>query len=336
MIIMLVKNIILIAVFFYVLVRAANLTVTHITGIAKHLKMSHAVIGATLLSISTGLPEIGVAIMAALSHAPAISLGDILGSNIANLGLVMGVGALAYSIHLKRKMTWPRYKMRILLIIAIIPVILVLINCLNWIVGLALLCVFVLYNFAIFWRERVNVVAAIRKRPRKKRLHPKKIDPKSFLKSLGLFSLGVAGVLIASRIIVNSASDIAQTLSLSQTFIGATLVALGTSLPELSIDLTALKNKQVELALGDIIGSCIINLTLVLGLLGVLSTVTINIRTMLLPALFGLLVVAFFWYLIDVRKKIDTKSAVVLLILYFLFIMLSFLNEVGTPFFQTW
>ena len=314
------NSILILVVSLYILARAANLTVAHIIRIAQHFRISEAFIGISILSVSTGLPELGVTVMAALSGNPTLSLGNILGSNVANICLVIGIGALVSRIRLTRKGLLRT--VRILVLISIIPVVLVMVKHLNWIVGLVLLSIFAGYTLLMVQREHAEIVVSHHTKP--------KISiPKSFY----FFIVGIVGVIIASKMVVNSAVLIAQTFGLSNTFIGVTMVALGTSLPELSIDIVAIQKKHIDLALGDAIGSCLINLTLILGVLGLLSNITINIHTVLFPALFGVLVAIIFWYMLEVRREIDTKNAIFLLLLYFLFLMLAFLNEVGTPFF---
>ncbi|OYT56383.1 MAG: hypothetical protein B6U68_03465 [Candidatus Aenigmarchaeota archaeon ex4484_14] len=136
----------------------------------------------------------------------------------------------------------------------------------------------------------------------------------------GLLLLGLFGFFV-----VKSAIEIAHFFSLTSTLVGATLVALGTTLPELSVEIKAIKNRQYSLAMGDLFGSCVTNITLVLGVTSILSPVPINIESIISLMPFLMAAVVTVWYLLSREGKITKHEGFILLILYLLFIIERFM-----------
>ena len=304
----------------YVLARSANLTVAHIVRIAHYFNISEALIGVSVLSVSTSLPEISIAVMAALSGSPSISVGNVLGSSITDLCLVIGVGVLLAG-HVKLTRRGLRQTVGLLAIVSIIPLVLVMIKRLNLITGVILLGIFAAYTLSMIRKEHTTAMVA-------HHAVPSVCIPRS----LSFFIVGIAGVLIASKVVVDSALNLTAATGLSNTLIGATVVSLGTCLPELTIDITALRKKHVELALGDAIGSCLTNLTIVFGLLGILSPVGINVHEVMFPALFLVIAAIASWYMFEFKREITIKNAVVLILMYVAFVVLEVVNSVWMPF----
>jgi len=135
------------------------------------------------------------------------------------------------------------------------------------------------------------------------------------------FLVSVMLLIVSARLLVNSALDIADIFGVTATFIGSTIVAFGTSLPELSIDLRAVKNKEYALAIGDLFGSAVTNVTLGMGILSILNPGKIDLRTVagLLPFLLTSILIV--WYLFHKNEKISKRDALLLLTLYILFLL---------------
>jgi cation:H+ antiporter len=135
--------------------------------------------------------------------------------------------------------------------------------------------------------------------------------------------LGVAGVVITSFFIVDSASYIAESVGIPRIVIGATIVAFGTSIPELATSVNSIRKGHLDLALGNIVGSCFINITCILGVTLVASTLTVNMSAFSNLVMFSLITNLFLWYFLS-SEKISWREGTVLLFMYFVFLVTSF------------
>jgi len=222
-------------------------------GIAKLLKLSTMVTGVVIVGAATSMPELVASVQAALQGSPGLAWGNIVGSNIANALLILGATALLVPFALggtgKRDAVMGLAAVLALAVIAWF----------EWAslaIGLALLAALVAY---IFWRVA----------------HPRKADleadpaqdeaPARPLPAIAFFAVGVAMLVLGGNWLVTGATDLARTLGVSETAIGLTIVAIGTSLPELAASLVAALRGQPGLALGNVVGSNVFNLLLIGG-----------------------------------------------------------------------
>ena len=308
----LVVQLLILAASLIALASASHFTIKSIEKVIELTGLSDASAGFIILAILTSTPEIIVALFSVLEGTPAISIGDVLGSNVFNIGIVLGVlGVLGY---LKTCCTDLLVELTdILFITTLIPLLLVIshyhiFDISSPIVGAVLLATFFVNTYIMA----------------KKRTPPVKLDVAKTVKKerrnvvLMTLFLSFLVVVVAARLAVYSASNIAFSLGVPPILIGAKIVAIGTSLPELSLDLTAVRRGRVQLAMGDIIGSNLTNLTLVLGLVLLTSPfrVDMTIFTEILP--FLLITTVIFWRFI-MRGGVSKAGGVVLLLIYFLF-----------------
>lgn len=291
---------------------ASHFTIKSLEKLIEITGLSEASAGFIILAVLTSTPEITIAIFSVIQGTPAISIGDVLGSNVFNIGVVLGIlGILGY---LKTSCTSLLVELTdILFITALIPLLLVInqyhiLNIPTPIVGLVLLAVFLGNTFLMARRRtpavELNTINSINRRK-------KGVVVATLLASFAI-------VVVAARLTVYSASSIAVSFGVSPIFIGAKIVAIGTSLPELTLDLTAVRRGRVQLALGDIVGSNLTNLTLVLGLVLLTSPFAVNmtIFTEILP--FLLLTTVVFWRFI-MRGGVSKAGGVILILTYVLF-----------------
>ncbi len=264
--------------------------------------------GFILLATLTSAPEIIVAIFAVIQGEPGITIGDILGSNVFNIGAVLGLlGLLGY---LKTCCTTLLTELTdILFITSLIPLLLVIFKVASPIVGFILLATFVA-NTYFMAKKRMPTVASngittLTKKGNK-------------IKAVLLLLLALIGVIVAARLVVSSGVTIAVILGAPPILLGAKVIAIGTSLPELTTDISAVKRGRVHLAIGGIIGSNLTNLTLVLGLVLIASPFAVDtvIFTEILP--FLLITTVIFWRFL-IRGGISKIGGVVLLAAYLLF-----------------
>jgi cation:H+ antiporter len=323
-------NIIIIAVSFVVLNWASNLAIRNALKVSDVTQLGKTAVGFSIIAFSTSLPELTVALIAALSGGAALSVGNVLGSNIVNISVIVGLAAILLYIKSRRKRNMingsngmsviPAFaKSELnnihfgLFISSVIPIILIYIKAATWIVGLVLISIFVVYMYQL---SKVRI-------PQENGIVT--TEEKNRLKRYLLFTIaGALGVVVSAYFLVESAVGIAQAVGIPQTVIGATIIALGTSLPELTMDLKAFLRGHSALAFGDIIGSSFINITLILGvtlfvpaLVG--SPLSMNMSVFQNLIIFSIITNLFFWYFLS-RERISWQEGAVFLSIYVLFL----------------
>ena len=250
----------LLIVGFVLLVKGADFFVSGASSVAKALKVPSVIIGLTIVAMGTSAPETAVSITASLGGNNGISLGNIIGSNIFNLLMVIGISAVIIPFNsdkeiLKRDMLWN---------IAITVLLLVLIfdGSLSRLDGVILLAGIAAY---------LTVVVRSALKNRVEDNSDEKVSvPKAIVFILG----GLAAIVFGGDLVVDNASLIAKSLGMSDTLVGLTIVAIGTSLPELVTSIVAAKKGDSGLALGNAVGSCIFNILFILGIASTIAPMT--------------------------------------------------------------
>lgn len=248
---------------FALLMKGADYFVEGASGIAKVLKVPPLLIGLTIVAFGTSAPEASVSISAALNGSNGISLGNVLGSNLFNITVVIGMASMLFPLAVERQTI--RKEIPLTLLSAFALMFLAMDSFFSaqseqWITrgdGLILLLLFAVFLYYIF-----EMVQNSRENPVESEDDGK---PLSKVK-LGVITLGgLAAVVYGGDLVVKSAVKIAESFGLSQTIIGLTIVAIGTSLPELITSITASMKKQSDIAVGNIVGSNLFNVLFVLG-----------------------------------------------------------------------
>ena len=288
-----------------VLAAASHFTIQRVEDLIELTGLSEVAAGFTILAIMTSTPEIGVALFSALEGTPGISVGDILGSNIFNVGVVVGI--IAMFGYFRNCCTDLMLELTdILFITSLIPLLLVIFGVASRFVGILLLGIFIFNVYEMSKKKTPKV--------------DKKGEPEKKNKALVVIMLiaGIAVVLFSSQFAVSSAHQIAVSVGVAPIAIGAKIVAIGTSLPELALDLTAARKGRIQLALGDILGSNLTNLTLVLGLLLVGSPFAVDITVFagILP--FVLITTLILWRYLT-KGGISQVGGLLMLMTYILF-----------------
>jgi cation:H+ antiporter len=329
-------NLAIIAVALVFLNLASDVVIKYATKVAAISKLGKTSIGFTLISLSTTLPELTVALSASLSGGAAISIGNAIGSNIFNISAILGIGAVILGLKIyvsKRNIGRPIGSNNIipkfvtselsniefgLFVASIVPLSLMYVSTeASWIVGLILLIIFGAYLYRL---SKVRITTA-------EADVEVTMEEKGKLKQYALFTvLGALGVVISANYMVQSAIAIATSAGVSQQVIGATIVALGTSIPELTIGVKSILRGHPNLALGNIIGAAFFNTTLILGvtlfvpvLVGSPLT-SLNMSVYQNLIIFSIIINTFFWYFLS-RKTITWKEGIVFLAIYALFLI---------------
>lgn len=262
---------ILFVIGFIILIKGADLLVDGASSIAYKFKISPLVIGLTIVAFGTSAPELVVNIFASSSGNSEIAIANVLGSNIANILLILGVSAFIYPLVSKRSTVWREIPLCLLAIVVVAflandtLIDKVTPSVLSRIDGFILLSFFIIFLYYTFGIAKVS--------GEKNDLNIKKY---SLGKSSLFILLGLVGLVFGGEWIVNGAVKIAEHFGLSQSLIGLTIVAIGTSLPELATSAIAAYKKQTDIAIGNVVGSNIFNMFLILGLSSVIRPLPFN------------------------------------------------------------
>ena len=257
---MLILNIFLIILGMALLVKGGDFLVDGASNLARRFNVSELAIGLTIVAFGTSAPELVVSLSAAIGSHPEIALGNVFGSNNINLMLILGITAVITPLAVQKNTI--RYEIPFSLLAAIILFVLANFafltgekNIISRIDGVILLLFFALFVFYVFKSMKNTEISA------------EKTSVKLFSlgKSILFIVLGFISLILGGRVVVNSAVYIAQALNISEKIIGLTIVAVGTSLPELVTSITAVIKKSEDIAIGNIIGSNIFNIFLILG-----------------------------------------------------------------------
>ncbi len=323
-------NILIIGVSFVVLNWASNIVIKNAVKVSTVTRLGKTSVGFTLISLSTTLPELTVALTAALSGGAALSVGNVFGSNIFNISAIIGLAALlSYLKFRKKKGTNDSNGLNVipsfakselssiefgLFIASVVPLVLIYIATATWIVGLILLFIFVGYMYRL---SKVRLPAENGDVGQEERRRLKRY--------ILLTIVGALGVVISANYLVNSAIGIATSFGVSQQVIGATIIAAGTSLPELTIGLKSILKGHGAIAFGNIIGASFFNITLILGitlfvpsLIG--TSILLNMSVFQNLVIFSIITNLFFWYFLS-KEKIGLREGVIFLFIYALFIV---------------
>ncbi len=298
---------------FVLLIKGADLFVDGASSIAKSLKIPSLIIGLTIVAFGTSAPEAAVSITGAFAGANDITVGNVIGSNLFNLLVVVGVASFISPLNVKRSIIAKEFPFAIMG--AFVLIVLgydsryhnypdnVLTRA-DGIMLLVLLAIFMYYLIELALTSRKNGVE-----------EEEEIKVYSMPKSIGLCLIGVIGIVLGGDWVVDAASDIALKFGMSQSMVGLTIVAVGTSLPELVTSIVAARKGESDIALGNVIGSNIFNIFFVLGISSFIHEITIN--TAVFFDMFIMLAASFITYgFAASKRKINKPEGAFLVLLY--------------------
>ncbi len=304
------KNLLILTINFfigiYLLVKGSDYFIDGAASVATHIHVSEHTIGLTLVALATSLPELAVSDIASFTHHPSTAWGNVVGSNIANIGLVLGIAAiimpLKLSSYIRRDAITLGGVTTILLFFAI------LFHSFVWWMGILFLLIYGIYINEIRGRKMEGEEVEIEK---------------SYLISIILVIWGGFGIVWGADLLVRSAVNIAIVLNVPEIFIAVTAVALGTSLPELATTVTATLKKKHGIAVGNIIGSNIFNILVVLGTAAMINPVNISSHQLnnLFLTLIFLGIVTYSLFVFCFKNKIGKYEGIFFLLIYALFII---------------
>lgn len=302
------------------LIKGADWFVDGSSKIAKALKISPLIIGLTLVSIGTSLPELSVSITSALQGKNDMSFGNVLGSNIFNVFVVIGASCLFTSMFVSK--TVFKYDIPILIFIYLLLFLFGFVitpNILSTWESIVLVLMFVLYICFLILRSKKFA-------DEKVEVNKDENIGKWYLNLL-LVIVGIAGIVIGGQLVVDSASYIAESLGMSELLVGLTIVAVGTSLPELVTSIVAARKKENDIAVGNAIGSCIFNILLILGLSSSIKNIAIDLYSIVDMIFMLLSVILVFCFSIK-DYKIGKIAGLIMIILYIIYLIYIILRNI--------
>ena len=291
-----------------ILVWGANKFVDHSSVIAKHLGINDLVVGLTLIAAGTSAPEIFVAISAVINGNEDIAFGTAIGSNISNIALIFGVSCLYFSTTSKTNLSnLIPFGLSILMLGLIIVD-----GKISFNESLGLVGLFVLFMYILLKTEGIP--------------EEEKSESSVLSKSLFLSTVGLVGLIAGANISIIFAENTALLLGISELIIGLTIMALGTSLPELAATVAALRKGRHQMVVGNIIGSNVLNLVFVLPIIGFFGTMQIS-QTVLQRDFYILLILSIVFVLLAIAltklrfiKSLYMVSGILLIFSYFFYI----------------
>ncbi len=315
---------------FVLLIKGADYFVDGSSTVAKKLKVPSVVVGLTIVAIGTSLPELAVSALASAQNSNEIALSNVIGSNIFNLLVVLGVTSLFIAIPVKKSIL--TREMPFLVVITIMTAVIAgdsfwfgknfakvnifqfsngnnRIGEVNRFDGIILVVLFVIFlcwtvSYALLERNKAENTEAIKLMS----------NGKCALYILG----GIAAIVMGGQLVVECAKGLAMAAGMSETLVGLTVVALGTSLPELVTSAVAGKKGEADIAVGNVVGSNIANILLVLGMSAIISPVSINAMS-LVDTFISLAATAFVFLVAVTSKRIERKEGICLILIYMLF-----------------
>ncbi len=272
------------------------------------------IVGLTIVSFATSAPELLVSFVAAVKGSGGISIGNILGSNVINITLVLGISAIIKPVTIKDQ-----------IIIIEIPF-MILISCIFWflcmdstieqtdgILLIILLIVFLIYGVATAKEKNGDTT-------------PVKLSYLGIFKNILFIILGIIMLAYGANFVVQEAIIIAQKIGLSQTFIGISVVALGTSLPELATSAVAAARGESEISVGNVVGSNLFNICLVMGVVGIFNPMSIDINLHGFQFPFMIFICFYLGFVAFINHGIGKKNGFLFILLFFVYIFISYLN----------
>lgn len=315
---------------FAVLIKGADIFVEGSAGMARRLRIPDFFIGVTLVALGTSLPELMVSLIAGFSNSSQLVIGNVIGSNIANIALILGICGLIKNIKIQPD-TLIKRDIPFIILSGVVLFILgfdqifqnhgVSYNRLTMGDGLILLSFFIIFLFYIFGnlKSSQSLEAKIQE---KEKVHAKENVFQLLMKIVG----GLVAVIGGGKLVVDTALEMANLLGVSQSVIGLTIVAIGTSLPEAVTTIVAVLKKKEEIAMGNIIGSNTLN---VFFILGIVATVTpLELSTSMMIDMLIMIIISIVLFIIGYfRKAVEKYSGISLLISYSAYLLFIILRK---------
>lgn len=295
-----------------------ELTVRGAVGLARFLGVSPAVIGLTVVGFGTSAPELVVTVQAALAGKSGLAIGNVVGSNISNLLLILGVGAVMWP--LTCGLAAARRDAGMMVFSAVILVGLGMYGLIEWWHGIIMIALLLIYLGITYFNDKKDQAS--------RKLHEREVEELEELESaptsvplIFLFTiLGLVGLVVGADLMVKGAIGIAESFGVPETVIGLTIVALGTSLPELAATAVAAYRKHTDVAIANVLGSCVFNVLSILGITALVAPLVVEPDIRNIDLWVMLAATVFVTFLLLKNCKIGRAAGIVLILAYVAYI----------------
>ena len=295
-------ELLLLVVGFVMLIKGADIFVEGAAGIAAKFGIPQLVIGLTIVAMGTSAPEAAVSIAAALKGTADITIGNVVGSNIMNILVILGVTAVIVAVAVQRSTV--RYEIPFVVLVSIVLLVMgAMDGKIGRMDGVILWLLFIVYFVYLFLMAKNG------------KSEEETIEDAPIWKLLLFVLFGMALIVIGADVSVDAASEIARVIGLSERFIGLTIVAFGTSLPELCTSVVAAKRGKADLAIGNIVGSNIFNILFVVGTTALIIPVPFN-PAFVIDSLVAIAAAVLLWICVLKNNKLTRPGGIVMLASY--------------------
>ncbi|MFA6249922.1 MAG: hypothetical protein WC686_00270 [Candidatus Shapirobacteria bacterium] len=293
--------------------------IRHLDSYTRHAGISHFAATAIIISLTTSFPELIVAVSSSFKNASALAFGNALGANMINISLVIGLTAIVGKSLFFNHSTRPD-KILLPLLFSFLPLIFALNGTITRLEGLILLGFYFFYIRSLILSIRENPVISAPVQS-----SPKFISPHS-VKHLLMIIFWGSLLVVAAQIVISISHSMAGDLGLSLSFIGIFIISIGTTLPELFFNIKAVRHQHGSMATANVVGSCITNANLILGLSALINPITFTRSyDMILPIIEYFFVTVLFFFFVTTKKRLDTWEAYVLVVFFLFYALLEVL-----------
>ena len=321
----------LVLIFFFsgILVKATDILIVNLKGLAEKTSLGKFAISSFLIALGTSLPELIVGLTAALEKQPSLSLGNVIGANIANLSLVVGGAALVGGAVTVRGV-FVRRDIFYAFLAGAAPMVLLFDKTLTRVDGLILLFVYGFYNTWVFYERRKTMAVVTSQLEKEGFIHRliRRLNHRGTRREIGWIFLGLALLLFAGEMIVRLSKQLAIIFNLPLLLVGLLVVSVGTTLPEIIFELKAVRQHQPDMVFGNLLGSIVANGTLVIGLVAFISPFRIQaFNEYLLATMAFLIIFAAFYFFIHTKHRLERREGALLLVFYLAFALIEFASR---------
>lgn len=312
---------------FVCLIKGADFFVDGSSSIAKIFNVPTVIIGLTIVAMGTSAPETAVSISAALQGANEIAVSNVVGSNFFNLLMVVGICAILQPINITRALIKRDYPYSIfatilLLVFLVIGHIITGNPTLTRADGIMMLIFFIAYLIMLIRSTLIEIA-------RGDKVEIEEVKSHSLPVSIALILVGLAGIVVGGDLVVKSATEIATVFGMSNTLIGLTIVAMGTSLPELVTSIVAAKKGEADLALGNVIGSNIFNILLVLGISSTVHGIAVQFDSVIDTVLLIVVNLVVLAILLKKKSSIGRSVGIIMVLMYIVYTAYIIMRNYG-------
>lgn len=309
---------ILFAAGIFLLIKSSDWIIDSSSSLAKRLHVSNIIIGLTVVAFGTSLPELIIAIFASISNSPEVIFGNIIGSNIANILLILGITIIITNVKVRSETVWREIPFALLSSFVLFAITSKIFfseeKTLLYSDGMILISLFLMFLYYIYKGAKND----------SRRIPPveeiEKLSPIIYVKLV----LGLIGIYFAGKWVVDGAVFTALQLGLSEFLISATIISIGTTLPEMVVSIMSARKKNVDLAVGNAIGSCIFNTLWIIGVVSFINKIAIPPLIFIdIAIMFSAILILFIFMFIGKKQELTRKDGITFVLFYIIYILFT-------------